>query len=146
MPPAIMSSYVLLIASSLIIARRGQVTHKCVSKLCYRRFRYFADMPLPEPMVTHYQLDTWEPPSVEYQSKYNNWNTRKQIWKWRLLNGGHFAFMLCKPICSRQIDWVIWIYYIHDTHVWRKTPWSAFVGEHIKDIMCIMIWSHWWTV
>ena len=47
--------------------------------------------PLPEPMLTHCQLDPYEQGSVKFESKYRTFHSRKCIWNGRLRNGGHFV-------------------------------------------------------
>ena len=47
--------------------------------------------PLPEPMLAYYHLDPWEQTSVKFQSKYNNFLSRKCNWNCRLLRGAMFV-------------------------------------------------------
>ena len=44
--------------------------------------------PLPEPIITYCQLDPWEQTSVKVESKYNDFQSKKCIWKYRLQNIG----------------------------------------------------------
>ena len=46
--------------------------------------------PLSEPMMEYCQLDPWEQTSVEFQSKFIHFHSRKFIWESCLENGGHF--------------------------------------------------------
>ena len=56
--------------------------------------RLFGAKPLPEQMLTHYELDHYKQTSVKFKSKDKNSLSRKYIWKCRLEDGGHFCFGL----------------------------------------------------
>ena len=49
------------------------------------------DKPLPEAMLTYYQLDPWQQTSVKFKSKYKSFHSWKCIWRCHLQNGGHFV-------------------------------------------------------
>ena len=51
----------------------------------------FATKPLSEAMLAYCWPDTQEQISVKFESKYNNFYTRKWFWKCRLKIGSHFA-------------------------------------------------------
>ena len=42
-------------------------------------------------VTSHYLNQRWFIVNTTLGSKYNNAHARKLIWKWRLLNGGHFV-------------------------------------------------------
>ena len=70
------------------------MTHICINKLSLVQMmthRLFGAKPLSEPMLAHCQLDHWEQILVKFKSKWNNFHTRKLIWKCRLQNGGRFC-------------------------------------------------------
>ena len=46
--------------------------------------RLFGTKPLPEPMLTYSQLDSWEYISVKFESQFYHFHSRKCIWKCRL--------------------------------------------------------------
>ena len=43
--------------------------------------RLFGTKPLPEPMLTYCQLDSWEQISVKFESEFCHFHSRKFIWK-----------------------------------------------------------------
>ena len=49
--------------------------------------RLFGTKPLPEPMLTYCQLDSWEQISVKFEAEFYHFQSRKCIWnglpKWR---------------------------------------------------------------
>ena len=51
--------------------------------------RLFGAKPLPEPMLTYYQLDPKEQISVKFESRYKK-IVQKTPWNYRRRNGGHF--------------------------------------------------------
>ena len=53
--------------------------------------RLCAVKPLSEPMLEYSQLNLWEQISVKFESKYNNFHSRKCISKCCLQNGGHLV-------------------------------------------------------
>ena len=50
----------------------------------------FGAKPLPEPRLSHCQLDPYEQISVKFD-QYTKFRSLKCIWKYRLRNGGHFV-------------------------------------------------------
>ena len=54
--------------------------------------RLFGAKPLPEPMLTYCQLDSWEHISVKFESEFYHFHSRKCNWKCRLPK--------CRPFCS----------------------------------------------
>ena len=46
--------------------------------------RLFGDEPLPEPMLAHCRLDSWEQISVEFESEFYHFHSRIFFWKCRL--------------------------------------------------------------
>ena len=53
--------------------------------------RLFGAKPLPEPMLAYCQLDSWEHISVEFESEFCYFHSRKCIWKCRLPNWRPFC-------------------------------------------------------
>ena len=55
----------------------------------------FGAKPLSKPMMAYYQLDPcWE---MKFESKYNNFHTKKLFWKYHLQKGDHFvSALMCK--------------------------------------------------
>ena len=53
--------------------------------------RLFGAKPLPEPMLTYCQLDSWEHISVKFESEFYHFHSRKYNWKCRLPKFGHFV-------------------------------------------------------
>ena len=51
----------------------------------------FSAKPLSEPMLVYCQLIPSEQISVKSESKYEDFDSRKYTWKYRLPNGGHFV-------------------------------------------------------
>ena len=45
---------------------------------------YYLNLSLSKPMLDYYWLDIWEQISVKFQSKQNEFHTRKWPWKYRL--------------------------------------------------------------
>ena len=67
------------------------MTHRCSSELGHHWFRKWLNAnPLSEPMMTWYWLYTWRQNSEKLKSNYHKFDSRKYIWKLRLLNGSHF--------------------------------------------------------
>ena len=100
--------------------------------------RLFGAKPLPEPMLAHRQLDSWEPISVKFESKFYHFHSRKFIQKCRLPKrrpfcpGGdelvvlphdvlvldHYLFRNCFVACSARSD------YLNQCLFWG-TPWKC---------------------
>ena len=53
--------------------------------------RLFSAQPLPEPILTYYQLDPQEQISVKFKSTHKTFHSRKCIWKCCLWDGCHFV-------------------------------------------------------
>ena len=53
--------------------------------------RLFGTKPLSGPMLASCYLEHWEQVIVKYDSKYKNRQLGKGIWKYHLLNDGHFV-------------------------------------------------------
>ena len=53
--------------------------------------RLIGTKPLSEPVIEYYQLETWEQISVKFESKQDNFLTRKCVRKCHLHNGSHFV-------------------------------------------------------
>ena len=53
--------------------------------------RLFGTKPLSEPMLDCYWLARWEQTSVKFKSNYEDFCSRKCIWKYRLQIGRHFV-------------------------------------------------------
>ena len=53
--------------------------------------RLFGAKPLPEPMLVHCQLDSWEQLLVKIESEFYNLHSTKCIWKCRLLKWWPFC-------------------------------------------------------
>ena len=47
--------------------------------------------PLPEPMLTYHQVTYCEQASVKFESKYENFDWKKFIWKCHLQTVHHFT-------------------------------------------------------
>ena len=62
---------------------------------------------LAEPKLAHCWLDPWEQMSMKFESKYNNFHTRKCMWKCQMQNGGYFA----KPQFVKHCIWTLMPHY-----------------------------------
>ena len=65
------------------------VPHICVSELGHHKFRdcacrLFGTKPLPKPVLTYCQLDSWKRISVKFESEFYHFHSRKCIWKCHL--------------------------------------------------------------
>ena len=67
---------------------RDTYTHQCTrpALVCKMAYCLFGAKPLSD-----WMLDSYEQISVKFESKRNNFHSRKQIWIWPLQNGGHFV-------------------------------------------------------
>ena len=53
--------------------------------------RLFGAKPLPEPMLTYCQIDSWEQILVKFKWEFYHFHSRKCIWNVVCQNGGHFV-------------------------------------------------------
>ena len=51
----------------------------------------FSTKPLSKPMLDYCQWDNWEHISMKFESKCDDFHTRKGVWKCCLEDGGHFV-------------------------------------------------------
>ena len=71
--------------------------------------------PFSEPMLAYYKFEHWEQNSVKFESKYNNFHTRKSIWKCRMQNGGNVV---------RHVDPHPCVLVGNVVHVWGERIWK----------------------
>ena len=64
--------------------------------------RLFGAKPLPEPMLNYCQLDSWEQISVEFESEFYQFHSRKCIWNCRLAKWRSFC-----PGCKWVNNWYL---------------------------------------
>ena len=60
-------------------------------------FSQFGAKPLPQPMLIYCQSNPYEQTLVRFESKYNNFHSRKWIWKYHQRNGGR---SVSTSVCS----------------------------------------------
>ena len=90
--------------------------------------RLFHAKPLPEPMVTCYQLDEWEETTVKSESKFKTSHSWKCFSKCRLRNGGYF-------VSGR------WVNVFHGLLIFRRLYWAVTYAINVLGFgfcMCLL--------
>ena len=93
----------------------------------------YGTKPLSEPMLTYIQLDPQKQNSVNFESKYKSYHSRKCIWKCCLRNSSHFvqgemsswwddglASKMSQPRCRATCFIVLY----RPKHNWITGPWQ----------------------
>ena len=107
--------------------------------------RLFGAKPLPEPMLTYCQLDSWEQILVKFESEFCHFHSRKCNWKCRLPKW--------RPFCSggggRGDELIITGCRVRSHHMGRFALHSNYVvltreGIHCRSLKCFVrcCWDH----
>ena len=116
----------------------------------------FGAKPLPEPMLTYCQLDSWEQISVKFESEFHHFHSRKCIWNCRLPKWQPFCSRgdeLTEQMSTYQIfwswwgnqmcrQWVVWNNFFYWKFViLRFTHWNGiFLSERYAGDQIFSVW------
>ena len=83
--------------------------------------RLFGAKPLPEPMLTYCELDSWEHISVKFESEFYHFHSGKCSWKCRLSK--------CRPFCAGGDEWSATLHLVPGYVPWEITT-RMILGLH----------------